>query len=388
MDLSRLGPLEKSIIKALLRAETAGAPLSVPQIWRSLPSYSTHLSNVLGALAEGSALASFLSEARGQYVLRDQEHLLSEFGQQRQRADALWTELQGVVESLCREPVIHGLALAGSMAWGMPPAPGQPTELFVIAVPRKTLDAAAAVQLVGANLAHDQGLAASEVVAVDELVLAPGDLSRALELLSLRPILSESAFMTLWEHNGWLEEAFPNFDLVSRLGGDIPDVLLGEVLEDRRFILRRLLSRRVRRIGGAVRALGRRRGQRRGVGQSGHSATLQPPVASTAPVTVEQRQALLDRRWTALQDWLLSDPVVAATPEEAPPGLEAGADDNVGQGLDAEESASSEPSTRSTRRRRGVRRPARQHRAAASGEFGQRGRGEKRGRGRGLKHSA
>jgi hypothetical protein len=255
MDLSRLGPLEKSIIKALLRAETAGAPLSVPQIWRSLPSYSTHLSNVLGALAEGSALASFLSEARGQYVLRDQEHLLSEFGQQRQRADALWTELQGVVESLCREPVIHGLALAGSMAWGMPPAPGQPTELFVIAVPRKTLDAAAAVQLVGANLAHDQGLAASEVVAVDELVLAPGDLSRALELLSLRPILSESAFMTLWEHNGWLEEAFPNFDLVSRLGGDIPDVLLGEVLEDRRFILRRLLSRRVRRIGGAVRRL-------------------------------------------------------------------------------------------------------------------------------------
>ena len=116
MDISRLGPLEKSILRALLGAESAGMPLSQPQIWRCLAGYSTHLSNVVGALSDAASLAPFLSEERGQYALRDQRHLLTEFGPKRQMADVLWTELERPIEALCREPAIHGLALAGTHA--------------------------------------------------------------------------------------------------------------------------------------------------------------------------------------------------------------------------------------------------------------------------------
>jgi len=385
MDISRLGPLEKSILRALLGAESAGMPLSQPQIWRCLAGYSTHLSNVVGALSDAASLAPFLSEERGQYALRDQRHLLTEFGPKRQMADVLWTELERPIEALCREPAIHGLALAGSMAWGMPPAAGRGTELFVIASPRRVSEAAEAVQRSAASSPPQRALVAIEVVAVDELSLAPGSVSRALELLCLRPILAESAFMTLWEHNSWLGEAFPNFDLSSRLGGDVPDVLLAEALDDRRSGLRRLISRRARRLGGVVRALGRRRTQRRGDSRNG-SAAPQAASPSTAPVTESQRQEALQQRWTMLQDWLLPDPAPQAgaavepkppenAPPEPPPVTPAAAAD---EGSDSD----SEPIVSSGRRSKSRTRPAREMRAVASEERGQRGRGKGRNRGK------
>jgi hypothetical protein len=388
MDISRLGPLEKSIIKALLRAESAGMPLSLPQIWRCLAGYSTHLSNVVGALAEDSPLASFLSEERDQYVLRDQRHLLTEFGPKRQRADVLWTDLQQPIEALCREPAICGLALTGSMAWGMPPAAGLGTELFVIAAPHSVAEAAEAVQRTAANLPPQRVLIAAEVVAIDELTLAPGSVGRALELLCLRPILSESAFMTLWEHNSWLVAAFPNFDLNSPVGGDVPDALLAEVLDDRRSALRRLLSRRARRFGGALRALGRRRGQRRAHGSSG-TAGPQAAAASSAPLSSAQRQEALEQRWTTLQDWLFPDPPPEAPQAAAPPPPEIAQAEPApaveeptqsdGQANDSEGNPGS-----SRRRSRRTRAP-RQVRAVASAERGQRSRGRGRSRGKGRR---
>ena len=76
-----------------------------------------------------------------------QHALFLDFPARRQRAELLWTQIKDTVESLCREPSIHALGLMGSMAWGMPPAPGQAIELFVIATPRQGDSAEAAVRL-------------------------------------------------------------------------------------------------------------------------------------------------------------------------------------------------------------------------------------------------
>ena len=380
MDVARLGPLERSILKALVGAEPQGLPLSIPQIWRLLPGYSTHLSNVAAALADGSPLSGFVSEARGQYVIRDRRDLLDGFARGRQRGELLWTRLRDSVESLCREPSVHGLALAGRMAWGLPPDPGAAIQLFVISAPRQRRQAIDAVQIVTSTLPDAVAVEVCESLSVDELTIAPGDLQRALELITVRPILAESAFLTLWEHNGWLGDAFPNFDGRSRLGGDVPDVLLGEVLEDRRGFLRRSLNRRARRFGGALRALGRRRGQRRGVG-SYHPAPPPGSVATEASSSAQSSEHS-GRRWAELSDWLLEDPPVAVeeVSEKEPtvlPAVEAVAPANgTSEVMEARavEEVLGNPEPRYVAKTR----QARQRRSVASSETGQRGRGKRK----------
>ena len=382
MDVSRLGPLDKSILKALLRAEVVGVPLSVAQVWRCLPAYSTYLSNVSAGLAEGSPLADFLVEARGQYAVRDQHALLLDFPPRRQRAEVLWTQIKDTVESLCREPSIHALGLTGSMAWGMPPAPGQAIELFVIATPRQGDSAEAAVRLASVNSPAHCRLVAREVLEVDALVIPAGDSNRALDLLSVRPIVGEGAFLTLWEHNPWLAQAYPNFNLADRLCGDLPDVLLAEVLEDRRSFLRRSLARRARSFGSTLRSLGRRRLHRRGAaGNSGQHAEVVLPAAPAAMPA----QQYLDGRWSELEDWLLPDPEVAAPQSEQTVSLPTEPAATRAAAVDATESASPSATTgsgvsatRTSKRRSRNRRPARQVRAAAASETGQRGRGRGR----------
>ena len=201
----------------------------------------------------------------------------------------------------------------------------------------------------------------------------------------MRPILAESAFLTLWEHNRWIGDAYPNFDGRSRLGGDVPDVLLGEVLEDRRSLLRRSLNRRVRRFGGVLRALGRRRGQRRGA-DSDHASQPTGWAASGVRDSTEASEHL-EQRWTQISDWLIEDPPVVV--EEVTPATEmterevtapskgedlgSPTEDLQLRGAAGFDEVPSEPE----RRRTAGTRPPRQRRAVASTETGQRGRGKR-----------
>jgi hypothetical protein len=380
MDIARLGPLDRSILKALLFAEPTGLPLSAPQIWRLLPGYSTYLSNVVAALAEGTPLSGFVCEARGQYVVRDRGQFLEEFARSRQLGELLWTRLRVPLESLCREPSIHGLALAGPMAWGLPPGSGQSTQVFVISSPHQLSQAADAVRVAAAGLPHGTGLEVRELLSVDSLTMEPADEHRALELLSLRPVLAESAFVTLWEHNQWIGASFPNFDVSARLGGDVPDALLAEALEDRRGLLRRSLTRRMRRFGGVLRALGRRRGQRRGAGPDlSHSGLGAAPDAS---LTSADPTIVFKQRWSEISDWELPEPppVIELAPETAPVPESDGAEEIAPNG-DASASPAhvSQELVEKVRSRRGSGpRPARKQRAVASAETGQRGRGRRK----------
>ncbi len=380
MDVARLGPLENSILHALVGAEPQGLPLSVPQIWRLLPGYSTHLSNVAAALADESPLSSFVSEARGQYVIRDRRDLLDGFAHSRQRGELLWTRLCASVESLCREPSIHALGLSGRMAWGLSSDSVEPTQLVVISAPRQRSQAMDAVLAVTSTLPSELCVEVADLLSVDELTIGPGDRQRALELISVRPILAESAFLTLWEHNTWIGDAFPNFDGRSRLGGDVPDLLLGEVLEDRRTLLRRSLNRRVMRFGGVLRGLGRRRGQRRGVG-SDHATARPGPVASATLSSTEASQHH-EQRWAQISDWLIEDPpvVVEEATEKEPAALVAAEEraptNEASQVLEA---STVEPGLGNLKgRHAGGTRPARRRRAVASSETGQRGRGKRK----------
>ena len=380
MDVARLGPLDRSILKALLLAEPMGLPLTAAQLWRLLPGYSTHLSNVAAALAPGAPLHGFVCEERGQYVVRDQSQLLREFARSRQLGELLWTRLRGPVESLCREPSIHALALAGPMAWGLPPEPDQHTQLFVVSSPNQRDQAADAVAIVSAGLPQGTGLEVSELLSVDSLTIEPADKQRAMELLSLRPVLAESAFVTLWEHNVWLCAAFPNFDVRSRLGGDVPDALLAEKLEDRRSLLRRSLNRRVRRFGGLLRALGRRRGQRRGAGSAVSHHGLEHPVDGS--LTDANSRAVFKARWSELSDWLLPDPTPELEKADEP---EPVVEDDRGEEVVSAQDTPPEPppvlqgsGEKIRTRRSSGRRPARLHRAVASAETGQRGRGRRK----------
>ncbi len=390
MDVARLGPLEHSILQALVGAEPQGLPLSVPQIWRLLPGYSTHLSNVAAALTDESPLLSFVSEACGQYVIRDRGDLLDGFAHSRQRGELLWTRLRASVESLCREPSIHALGLSGRMAWGLASDSGEATQLFVISAPRQRRQAMEAVKAVTSALPYELCLEVSDVFSVDELTLGPGDRQRALELISVRPVLAESAFLTLWDHNSWIGDAFPNFDGRSRLGGDVPDVLLGEILEDRRSLLRRSLNRRVLRFGGALRVLGRRRGQRRGEA-SEHASVSPGSVASGALSSAEASQHL-EQRWTQISDWLIEDPpvVVAEVTEKEQVAL-SGAEESppTKETSHVAETVALEPVTGNLERRQAAgTRPARRRRAVASAETGQSGRGKRKSKTRKRRTSA
>jgi hypothetical protein len=380
MDVARLGPLDRSILKALLLAEPMGLPLTAPQMWRLLPGYSTYLSNVVAALAPGAPLSGFVCEERGQYVVRDRGHLLREFARSRQLGEVMWTRLRGPVESLCREQSIHGLALAGPMAWGFPPEHAQNTQLFVVSSPNQQGQAADAVRLASERLPHGIGLQVCELLSVDSLTIEPADKQRAMELLSLRPVLGESAFLTLWEHNSWIAAVFPNFDVGARLGGDVPDPLLAETLEDRRGLLRRSLNRRVRRFGGVLRALGRRRGQRRGEGYDSSRDVV--GAALDTSLTGADSRNLFKQRWGEISDWLLADPApVVENVDEPVSVVETEREEDVASALDTPPGSShvlQESGEKVRPRRAARRRPARAHRAVASTETGQRGIGRRK----------
>ncbi|MBJ93070.1 MAG: hypothetical protein CMP23_01200 [Rickettsiales bacterium] len=383
MDLERLGPLERALLGVLLRFEAVGVPLSLAQLWRLLPGYTTHLTNVVAALAPDAPLAGFICERRGQYALRDRGDLHASFPGRRRQGGLLWTRVRPALEALCRDPSVCGLALAGPMAWGLPPDDGADIELFVVCAAHRQSRALASVQSLSSKLPTGAQLQVAELLQVDCLSLEPGGRGRAMQLAALRAVLSENLLAALWEHNSWLAELLPNFDPAARLSGDVPDAFLGEDLQDRRSLLRRAFSRRTVTGAGLLRMLGRRGIQRR---LSVTDLTPAPSISGYG-ISAAQLDEHASLRGAQLADWLLpelqhsADYLVAIDePEEAPaasdePDMAAVAAEDEATGAPSEGGAGRLPDGSSadiSQRVHGNRRVQARARSVAGSEVGQR----------------
>ncbi|HCP45396.1 MAG TPA: hypothetical protein DIU15_05110, partial [Deltaproteobacteria bacterium] len=240
MALSRLGPLEQSILRALLQAEAMGTAHAVPALWCCLPKYKTALVNVQTAMGVGTPLRRYLAEANGYFTLRDRNDLLRRLPRDRWEGDQLWKGLAEPIRGLARLPYVEGLALAGSMAWGCVPVSDGQVELVVLAEGGRLSQASRVIGLyLRSRPAVRRSIKVVELIDSDRLEFPDRGEERALALLTLRPVVAESGFESLWTANSWLASHFPNFRSGAFSLSSLTDPYLGEREEGMLATLRR-----------------------------------------------------------------------------------------------------------------------------------------------------
>ncbi len=377
MLLTDLGPLERSIVKAVLHAELAGAAVPADFIWRTLPGYETHLANVEAAVSEGLPLRGWLTERGGLFCCRDRAELPRGVSAARLRGEARWQEVRALVKGLGKLPWVEAVAVVGPMAWGLLPSICDPCPVAIIAEGGRA-DLARAT--VGARLAaageDGETVTLAHTFDGDALAFDEPEMGAALVLATARPVTNVPAWVALWEANPWLARRFPNARLDAP---ELPDLRAGDRLDGKLAALRRRLVARA----GAGPVLGdedRRRGPWRWV-----EARLDRALKPGLEVGVE---ALLgadfglrfDERWSELSRWEVEDapgsepePVEEAAPvtprvEEAAPVEPTVPEPSRGE----RRSLLLRPPTRPRRSRAPKRRSARQRRSPAASQTGQR----------------
>ena len=344
MELARLGPLEQAILRAVLQAEAMGSAHSLPALWCCLPNYKTGLVNVRAAVAEGTPLRRYLSASRGNFSLRDREDLLQALPRERWKGDQRWNEAVLPIRGLARLPYIEGVALAGTMAWGRQPEPGQPIELVVLAEGGRTAQASRVIGLyLRSRPAIQRMLRVVELIDCDHLERPDGGEVRALALLTLRPVVAESGFEALWTANPWLMDHFPNFRSGAFSLSSLTDPYLGEREDGTLATLRRRVVDAASDGEPALMTTARRHGGLLGRLEEtirGRSPLLPGPGSEVSLASLLDSQVMARWEELATWEWPLEDaplvdvglsspeaPTLAQSPPEADAVSESESDD-------------------------------------------------------------
>ncbi len=377
MNVADLGPLEQSILRAVVHAELFGRALDAASIWRSLPRYETSLANVEAALAEGSALRGWVFESGGLYACLDRDALPHGMAGARRRAAGRWDRVSPYLRGIGKLPYVESVAVVGPLAWGSLDDITRPLELAVIAEPGRV--ALARVALAGWRRARGEIGDLIRIAAIfDEADLAIADdgPAAALAAVALSPVVDAAGWQAWRDANPWLRARFPNW-LQGAL--ELPDHALSDRRDGRLASLRRRVSRRITPVARAERLL------------EGKVPGREPGLASVAPCDLAER---FEERWKELESWDVAEPAIpepprrAAAPEPEPaepevaepePAEPEPAEPEPAEPEPAEpEPAEREPSStvvRASRRDRSSRRrPRRSRRSAASSASARRGR--------------
>jgi len=294
MKIGDLGPLEQSILHAVVHAELLGTALDVRLLWRTLPHYETSLANVEAALAEGAALHGWVREVGGLFACLDREHIPHGMVGARRRAEGRWARVAPFLRGLGKLPYVESVAVVGSGAWGVLDDVVRPLELAVIAEPGRVALARAALAAwrrargeIGAQLRI------SVVLDEADLGLPDPGLPLALAFLPLSPVVDAVGWTAWRAANPWLASTFPNWDPSA---AELPDHVLSERRDGRLAALRRRASRRLRRVEDVL--------QDRVPGRDPGLATVVPP----------EFEALFAARWADLASWEVAEPVIPEPP--------------------------------------------------------------------------
>ncbi|MCO4769306.1 MAG: hypothetical protein KDA24_04695 [Deltaproteobacteria bacterium] len=237
MDINDLGPLEQAALRALAHAELIGAPLTVASLWRSLPGYRTSLANVRAALEDGQPLRQYVAVEKDHYALQGRDDVLRSMAVRQGNSDARWRDLKGSLRGLGKLPWVEGVAVTGTMAWGLLDQADAPCELVILAEGGRVPLARAAVRAWrrAAGLRTEIRIAA--VLDGDQLTLPEDGAAAAWWLLAVRPVVNEKAFARLRAANEWARSRFPNFDTDD--AGGLPEYFLGDRVDGRLAAVRR-----------------------------------------------------------------------------------------------------------------------------------------------------
>lgn len=237
MNIDDLGPLERAALRAVLRAELVGAPLTVASIWRSLPRYTTSLPNVRAALEDGAPLRNWVARDKDHHVIVGREDLLRGMARRQGAADARWRELEKPLRGLSKLPWVEAVGITGTMALGLLDADDAPCPIVVIAEGGRVPLARAAVRAWRRAAGLKAAIRIAAVLDGDDLALPEGDETAAWWLLSVRPVTNEQAFERLFDANPWARAAFPNCD--ARSTGGVPEFFVGARIDGKLAALRR-----------------------------------------------------------------------------------------------------------------------------------------------------
>lgn len=400
MQLTDLGPLERSVLKAVLHAELVGAAVPAEFIWRTLPGYETHLSNVEAALADGLPLRGWLTHKGGLFSCRDRAELPRGVSAARRRGEARWQEVRALVVGLGKLPWVEAVAVVGPMAWGLLPSICDPCPVAIIAEGGRT-DLARAAVSARLSAAGEAGEAVelAHTFDGDDLVHAELEPAAGLVLATLRPVTNLDAWTALRQANPWLAGQYPNARLDAP---ELPDLLAGDRVDGKLAALRRRLVGR-RDAGAVLGEDGRRRGPLRWI-EAGLDRALKPrrEIGVEALLGADFGRRF-EQRWSELSEWVMQDEPGS---EPEPADARSAGDHEVEVEVEVEHdhehehdnehevevedehevegspegSAVARPSPRSRRSRGPTRRPASQHRSPAASQTGQRltGAGRKR----------
>ncbi|MCP4870999.1 MAG: hypothetical protein GY898_20020 [Proteobacteria bacterium] len=360
MKLSDLGPLEQSILRAVVHAELLGLALTAPVLWRSLPRYETSLPNVEAALAPGGALRGWIDETAGLYACIDRAQIPHGMSGARRRAEGRWARVSPHLRGLGKLPYVESIALVGPLTWGVLNDVTRPVELAVIAEPGRV--ALARATLAGWRRARPEvgGLLRVSII-YDESELAQADPGTvgALAALPLSPIVDAEGWAAWRTANPWIAATFPNWDPSAP---EAPDHTLSDRRDGRLAALRRRVSRRLRRVESAL---------------EGRVPGRDPGLHTVVPPDLE---AQFEARWKDLASWDVDEPAIPEPPRlmEAPEASPEPAPKPAPSAAEAAPQPTDEPAPKAavtSRRKRGAKsRPRRGRRSAAAPDGARRGR--------------
>ena len=304
MQLTDLGPLERSVLMAVLHAELAGAAVPAAFIWRTLPGYETHLANVEAALAEGLPLRGWLTERGGLFCARDRAELPRGVSAARRRGEARWEEVRSLVVGLGKLPWVEAVAVVGPMAWGLLPSICDPCPVAIIAEGGRVdlARAAAGARLRAAGEAGDS-VELAHTFDGDEQGHPELEIAAGLVLATLRPVTNLEAWLTFADANPWLARRFPN---ARPDAPELPDYLAGGRVDGKLAALRRRLVSR-RSEGPVLGSSGRRRGPWGPIERALDRALEPGTELGVEALLGADFGRRFDRRWAELASWVMPD---------------------------------------------------------------------------------
>jgi hypothetical protein len=210
-------PDEIAILRSILYASIFEYPLTLPELRQTLLERVHDEAAILRTYRSSTRLQREVEYRDGYFFPRGRSEWIQERRRRRATSLSLLERNHRLVRIICALPFVRLVALSGSVA-ALNADRDADVDLFVITKGRHAWSVTLAIVLLTKLTRRRRVICPNFVMADTDLTIEHQDLFSANQVIHLRPLFGEDAFLELLAVNPFVDRFYPNFSPGERLG--------------------------------------------------------------------------------------------------------------------------------------------------------------------------
>jgi len=200
---------DEAIVKGVAYASIFDYPLTLEELWRSLPQHTVSLEGLRRAVAERPFLRDRIEVIGGYYVLTGRGDLIERRRQRELSSRAFLTKHRRTLDMICALPFTRLVAISGSLAH-LNADEDADLDLFIVTRGPRVWTVALALVVLSRLMRRRKVICANFLLADSALSLDQRDLYTASQVLHLRPVTGARTLDRFMAANPFVHDWFPN----------------------------------------------------------------------------------------------------------------------------------------------------------------------------------